>query len=113
MLKTWPIVSSAPYLPRIATVYDKCPDRMPFDFPEVVAALAPRPFFTNSPLHDGNFEVSGVRDSLTAARPIFALYGQPDHLQSVHPDTEHDFADEPRMQSYAFLDQYLKVPAQK
>jgi len=105
--------TSPRYMPRIATVYDKNPDRMPFDFPEVVAALAPRPFFTNSPLHDGNFEVSGVRDSIAAARPIFALYGQPDHLQAVHPDSEHDFPDEPRMQSYAFLDRHLKAAVQK
>lgn len=100
--------TSPRYMPRIATVYDKSPNQVPFDFPEVVAALAPRPFFTNSPLHDGNFEVSGVRDCLAAARPIFALYGKRDHLQAAHPDSDHDFPDEPRLQSYAFLDQHLK-----
>lgn len=100
--------TSPRYMPRIATVYDKNPDRMPFDFPEVVAALAPRPFFTNSPLRDGNFEISGVRDSLASARPIYALYGKVEQLQAVQPDSEHDFPDEPRMQSYAFLDRHLK-----
>ena len=105
--------TSPRYMPRIASIYEKNPDRMPFDFPEVVAALAPRPFFTNSPLRDGNFEVSGVRDSLASARPIFALYDKLEHLQAAHPDSEHDFPDEQRMQSYAFLDQHLKAPAPK
>lgn len=100
--------TSPRYMPRIASVYEKNPDRMPFDFPEVVAALAPRPFFTNSPLRDGNFEVSGVRDCLAAARPIFALYQKLNHLQAVHPDSEHDFPDEPRQQAYAFLDHHLR-----
>ena len=35
--------------------------KVPFDFPELIAALAPRGFFTNSPLHDANFDVEGVR----------------------------------------------------
>ena len=50
------------YMPRIASEYGKDPARMPFDFPGVLAALAPRPVFINAPLNDANFEVSGVRD---------------------------------------------------
>src|SRR5262249_9056783 len=38
-LKGW---TSARYMPRIATRFDSRPDRMPFDFSEVVASLAPR-----------------------------------------------------------------------
>src|SRR5439155_1124399 len=36
-LKGW---TSARYMPRIATVYELKPEKVPFDFPEVVAALA-------------------------------------------------------------------------
>jgi len=67
-------------MPRTASVYGKDPARMPFDFPEVVAALAPRPFFLNTPLRDGNFEVSGVRDCIEAAAPIYELLGAPETL---------------------------------
>src|SRR5262245_30160997 len=60
-LKGW---TSARYMPRIANMYELKPDRMPFDFPEVVAAFAPRAFLAIAPLHDHNFEVSGVRDCM-------------------------------------------------
>ncbi|MGV3719684.1 MAG: alpha/beta hydrolase [Actinomycetota bacterium] len=100
--------TSSRYMPRIATVYEKSPDRMPFDFPEIVAALAPRAFFTSSPLRDSNFEVSGVRDCIASARPVFALHGKPENLQAIYPESEHDFPDEARAQAYAFLDRRLK-----
>ncbi len=54
------------YMPRLRETYQLDLTRVPFDFPELIAALAPRAFFTNSPLHDANFEVDGVR---TASRP--------------------------------------------
>ena len=51
---------------------------MPFDFHEVVAALAPRPFFVNAPLKDANFDVRGVTEAVEAARPVyrFRRYGR-------------------------------------
>jgi hypothetical protein len=59
-------------MPRIRTVYGDLPAKVPFDFTEVLAALAPRPVFANAPLHDApDFEVSGVKDCFTAARPVY------------------------------------------
>jgi dienelactone hydrolase len=100
--------TSPRYMPRIATEYGNNPDRVPFDFPELIAALAPRAFFTNSPLRDSNFEVSGVRDCIAAAKPIFELHGKGENLQAIYPDCEHDFPDDARQQAYSFLDQQLK-----
>ncbi|MGE5191505.1 MAG: alpha/beta hydrolase, partial [Deltaproteobacteria bacterium] len=68
--------TSARYMPRIAGVYENNPDRVPFDFTEIVAAFAPRPFLASSPVRDSNFEVSGVRDTIAAAKPIYKLYGK-------------------------------------
>jgi len=96
------------YMPRLKDQYNLDLKRVPFDFPELIAALAPRPFFTNSPLHDDNFDVEGVRVCLKAARPVYALYGAEKDLQSVHPDAPHAFVDEARMQAYKFLDERLK-----
>jgi dienelactone hydrolase len=96
------------YMPRIATVYGKDPAKMPFDFPEVLGALAPRPVFVNAPLHDTNFAVSGVRDCIRAAEPIYGLYGVAANLVVIHPDCEHDFLDEARRQAYAFIDHALR-----
>lgn len=95
------------YMPRIATQYNFSPDRIPFDFHEVLAAIAPRGIFIVAPLHDDNFEVSGVRDVVKAVRPIYKLLGHADHLQVVYPDAAHDFPDAEREMAYKFLDQAL------
>lgn len=96
------------YMPRIASDYGKDPARMPFDFTELVGALAPRPFFINAPLRDLNFEVSGVKDCSRAALPVYELLGAPEALVAVHPDTGHDFPPEIRAQAYAFLEKALR-----
>src|SRR3954469_22111542 len=48
--------SSDKYMPRIAKVYGKDPARMPFDFPEVLAAIAPRAAMVIAPTKDANFD---------------------------------------------------------
>jgi dienelactone hydrolase len=95
------------YMPRLRDQYQLDLARVPFDFPELIAALAPRGFFTNSPLHDANFEVDGVRACLASARPIYALLGTPESLVAVHPHAEHSFPKPQRMEAYAFLDREL------
>ena len=81
--------------------------KVPFDFPELIGALAPRAFFTNSPLHDTNFAVEGIRVCLAAARPIYALLGEPDQLQGIFPDAGHAFPSSSRQAAFAFLDRSL------
>lgn len=105
-LKGW---TSARYMPLINDRYDNNPDRVPFDFPEIVAAFAPRPFLASSPIGDSNFEVSGVRESLAAAQPIYRLLGHADHLQANYPDCAHDFPPEVRDVAYRFIDRHLKA----
>ena len=100
--------SSDKYMPRIASVYRKDPRQMPFDFPEVLAAIAPRAFLAVAPLHDSNFEVSGVRDCIAAARPVYELLGVKEKLMAIHPDGGHEFSDEARKTAYEFLDGELK-----
>lgn len=97
------------YMPRIATVYGKDPARLPFDFPGILGALAPRPVFISASLYDANFEVSGVRDCVRAAKPVYALYGAEKHLAAVYPDAEHDFPDAAREAAYAFIDKVLRA----
>ena len=101
--------TSARYMPRIAQTYHNDPNQVPFDFPEIVAAFAPRPFLASSPLHDSNFEVSGVRDTISAARPIYELFGRADHLQANYPDCAHDFPEDVRKVAYDFFDRHLKA----
>jgi hypothetical protein len=96
------------YMPRIRSLYDCDPVKMPFDFTEVVAALAPRPFLACAPVGDTNFDVQGVRDCMTAAGPVYALLGAGDRLRSIHPDVGHDFPSAARETAYDWFDRWLK-----
>jgi fermentation-respiration switch protein FrsA (DUF1100 family) len=95
------------YMPRLREVYNLELARVPFDFPEVIGALSPRAFFTNSPTRDANFAVEGVRLCIDSARPVYRLHGAADKLVAVYPDAEHDFPAEQRAEAYAFLDRQL------
>ena len=105
-LKGW---SHKGYMPRIASVYGMKPEQMPFDFTEVVAALAPRAFLASSPLHDDNFEVSGVKDCIAAATPVYELLGAKKKLAANYPDCKHEFPPEVRKVAYDWLDHWLKL----
>ncbi|MEY4939043.1 MAG: hypothetical protein RIQ93_778 [Verrucomicrobiota bacterium] len=100
--------TSSRYMPRIASQYGNDASAIPFDFPEIVAVFAPRPFLASAPVSDSNFEVSGVKDSIAAARPIYQLYGQPDHLQANYPQSTHDFPEDAREVAYRFFATHLK-----
>lgn len=95
------------YIPRLRDVYELDPDRLPFDFYELVAALAPRAFFSSSPERDSNFEVAGVRKAAAEATPIFELLSAAERLKVVYPECEHDFPPEVRREAYAFVDRVL------
>jgi hypothetical protein len=100
-LKGW---SHQGYMPRIATEYGLDPKRMPFDFTEILGAIAPRALFINAPTKDGNFDVTGVQDCVAAAAPVYELLGAKDALRPVYPDAGHDFPPEIRKQAYEFLE---------
>ena len=71
-LKGW---SSSRYMPRIATQFQCDPRLMPFDFPEVLAAIAPRGLYVCAPMNDANFAVAGVRKCEASVRPLYNLLG--------------------------------------
>ncbi len=91
------------YMPRIAELYHSNPAEMPFDFTEVLAAIAPRAVYVNAPTGDDNFAVAGVEDCLRAAGPVYGLYGAADRLVAEHPDCGHDFPPDTRERAYAFI----------
>lgn len=95
------------YMPRIARDFGASAARMPFDFTELLGALAPRAVFINAPLHDDNFPVEGVRDCVRSAMPVFELLGKPKNLVAIYPDAAHDFPPDARRQAYKFIDERL------
>ncbi|MFN3650596.1 MAG: alpha/beta hydrolase family protein [Armatimonadota bacterium] len=96
------------YMPRIRTDFPT-PEKMPFDFHEVVATLAPRAFLACAPLHDSNFDVQGVREVMSAAEPVYRLYGAADRLSALYPDAGHDWPQETREAAYGWIFQRLKA----
>lgn len=96
------------YMPRIRDVYQNDPAKVPFDFYEIVGGLAPRSFYSNSPIGDSNFDIGGVRKAFAEAAKIFELHEVPSHLKLATPDVGHDFPPEIRTQAYEFLDAQLK-----
>lgn len=95
------------YMPLLKTRFQLNPDKVPFDFYELIAALAPRPFYSNSPLLDSNFDVRGVKKAIPRIRQIYELFEAGDQVHVVYPKCEHDFPTEIRDESYRFLDQAL------
>ncbi len=97
------------YMPRIGTMYGFDPKQMPFDFAEALAAIAPRAVFINAPMGDSNFEVSGVKDCLAAAGPVYRLLEAADGITAIHPNAGHSFPPEVRNTAYAWLDRQFAV----
>jgi pimeloyl-ACP methyl ester carboxylesterase len=96
------------YMPLISSRYDRNPDKMPFDFTEIVGAIAPRALFINAPLRDSNFEIDGVYDCLDTARPVYELLKAGNRIIMLNPDAPHDFPPEVRKAAYEFLDRELE-----
>ncbi|MEY4326148.1 MAG: hypothetical protein RIS24_2319 [Verrucomicrobiota bacterium] len=96
------------YMPRIRTVYGNDANRIPFDFHEVLGAIAPRGVFSNSPVRDGNFEIAGIREAFAAAAPVFALHQVESRLVLRTPDSGHDFPEAERRAAYDWLDLVLR-----
>lgn len=90
------------YMPRLVDYAGRL-DAIPFDFAELIGALAPRTCFISAPLRDANFRWRSVDRIVAAARPVYRLLGSPDALSVVHPDSEHDFPTPVRQQAYAVI----------
>ena len=99
--------TSTRYMPRL-TEYVGRVHEMPFDFDEVLAAIAPRGVFISAPVRDDNFRADSVDRIAAIAREVFALHKVPDQIVVQHPDCAHDFPDEIRKNSYEWLAQRLK-----
>jgi dienelactone hydrolase len=98
------------YLPRIAERFQNDADKIPFDFPEIVALFAPRPFLACAAARDDDFDVQGVRECLSAAAPIYQLLEHPQNLVGYYPDAGHSFPADARETAYRFLEQHLRSP---
>jgi predicted dienelactone hydrolase len=84
-------------------------EEIPFDFHEIIAALAPRPCFINAPKGDSNFKWQSAAAVVRAASQVYQLYDARDRLRIEHPDAGHQFPDEMREIAYELFDEHLKT----
>jgi hypothetical protein len=96
------------YMPLVRDKYHLDPAGMPFDFDEIIASLAPRAFFSNSPLKDANFDVQGVKKGIPEIAKVYHFLKADDNLQVRYPDAQHDFPPDVRLEAYRFIDQVFK-----
>ncbi|MBL9136429.1 MAG: alpha/beta hydrolase [Verrucomicrobiales bacterium] len=94
------------YMPRLKDYIGR-PADIPFDFHELVGALAPRGLFVNAPTGDSNFRWQSVDRIASAAQPVYALYHAEKHLVVRHPECQHRFPPELRQEAYTFMDAQL------
>jgi dienelactone hydrolase len=100
-LKGW---ASDRYMPLISSVFHNSPKELPFNFSDILSAIAPRAIFINAPLHDSNFDVEGVNACVAKVKSKF-----PGHRLVVeHPNCGHDFPRDVRERAYRFLDKELE-----
>jgi dienelactone hydrolase len=94
------------YVPKLAEYRGRL-DQIPYDFHELIGALAPRPFFVNAPVEDANFKASSVDRVMSAASQVYRLYHAEDKLHVEHPRGGHDFPEAVREQAFRFLQENL------
>jgi hypothetical protein len=94
------------YMPRVRTEFPT-PDRMPFDFHDVLAAIAPRGIYVSAPIHDSNFDVAGVRDVVATVQPLYRRLHASGRLVAVYPDCAHEWPADGRAAAYAWVDRIL------
>lgn len=95
------------YMPLLKTKYNLDNNKIPFDFNLMISAIAPRAFFSISPIRDANFDYKGVQAGIALVEPIYRNLNSLDKLQVRYPDDEHDFPLENRKEAYAFIDKIL------
>ena len=100
--------TSERYMPKLAEYRGRLQE-IPFDFHEMIAALAPRVCFINAPLGDANFKWRSVDEIVCAASQIYRLYGVGNNLRVEHPNCGHDFPERERGIALDLLQKSLKI----
>jgi hypothetical protein len=97
-------------MPRVRDVYQLDPAKIPFDFAEVLASLAPRAVCVIAPQHDPVMDAQGARQAVAAASAVYQFKRAADALKLVTPDNDGaDFPADARADVTAWLEQRLSA----
>ncbi len=95
------------YMPLFRDKYELDLTKFPFDFDQAIFAIAPRAFFSSSPLHDDDFYYIGVEKGMEDISQLYQWLDEESKLEIHYPDSGHDFPTKVRGKSYEFLDREL------
>ncbi len=87
------------YMPRMSNYRDRLGE-IPFDFKDLLAALAPRKLFVSAPLHDDNFRWKSVQRTIAHAKTVYAQYQAGAQIAERYPNTGHEFSQAMREEAY-------------
>jgi len=85
-------------------------EALPFDFPEVLALIAPRPVYVSAPKGDSNFRWRSVDRVVAEARALAAAGGVAAQITVEHPESPHRFPPEQRKKAYRLIEDALGRP---
>jgi dienelactone hydrolase len=77
--------------------------RVPYDYHEILACIAPRPVLVVAPVMDKDAVAGDVRRCVDEVEKIYRLYGATDRLQLSAPDDYNRFSTEMREKAYQWL----------
>jgi len=82
-------------------------NRIPFDYHEILACIAPRPVLVIAPVMDKDAHPEDVRYCVDRARGIYQLFGALDNIQIYSPDDYNRFSGKMREKTYAWATERL------
>ncbi len=79
--------------------------RIPYDFFEVLASIAPRPVLVIAPQMDKDAHLQDIRQSLNETQKVYDLYENSEGLQLYSPDDFNRFSPNMREKTYEWLEE--------
>lgn len=84
--------------------------RIPYDFHEILACIAPRPVLVIAPALDKDAILKDVNYCVEQARRVYGFYGASDQIQIFSPNDYNRLSDEMRAKTYQWLQDRLSAP---
>ena len=85
-------------------------DQAPFDWHEIVACIAPKPYFNWSTLNDDIFpNTDNLRDVYAQVAQVYELYGAKEPFTGKLGPGKHRFPPEVRQEAYAWIEQQFNA----
>ena len=96
-------------MPRLGFYVDQI-DRTPFDWHEIIACIAPRPYFNWATLADDVFpNTDNLSEVYKQVRQVYGLYGEADQFVGKLAPGAHRFPEEIREEAYQWIERQFAV----